>query len=164
MRNKRNNRPPVFVLYLRYQMTIEGHPQWDLIPQMEPVIWSDGTRGPAEIIHLSMVRPLGPSFRQNTTWDLGAPSTDNDFRLLPVHLHLMGGIGVLAVIQESQLGWVARLLAPSCFISPRRFQAKSNSAGPLIRESQWCCGARLLAPSCFIYYLVWGARLLAISS
>ena len=26
-----------------------------------------------------MVRPLGPSFRQNTTWDLGAPSTDNNF-------------------------------------------------------------------------------------
>ena len=108
--------------------------------------------------------PLGPIFRQNTTWDLGAPSTDNNFRLLPVHLHLMGGIRVVAVIQESQLCWVARLLAPSCFISPRRFQAKSNSAGPLIRESQWCCGARLLAPSCFIYYLVWGARLLAISS
>ena len=35
-----------------------------------------------------------------------------------------------------------------------RFQAKSNSAGPLIWESQWCCGARLLGPSCLIYYSI----------
>ena len=143
-----------------------------------------------------MVRPLGPSFRRQQTWILGSPSTDNNFRLLPVHLLLIGSI------RNHLLAWVElpirsralpdgswrRKFCPTRTASQQicssdkwrclglshqarrpwletrhkgRFQAKSNSAGPLYTGISVMSGARLLAPSCSAIILPGGGRLLA---